>query len=354
MQRVRLERSEIEISRVVLGCMAFGARERALGIRAIHAAFDAGVTGFDTAPLYGFGEAEELLGRAIADRRSRVQILTKAGLRWDDTHGEVMFDFIDGSGRRRSVRKDSRPGSIREEVERSLRRLRVECIDLLQLHQPDPRTPIADTMAVLATLKREGKLRAIGVSNFSRGQLVAAQRALGSLPLASIQDEYNLMQRRVEASVLAWAREAKVGLLAYSPLAKGVLAGRQLGSADLPPGWRGQSAYYRRVNLAKANAAIESVMLPIARLHGADPAQVALAWLLAQPGVAAVIAGASSPEQAVSNAGAATVALAPKEVSRLGAAFDGFDCSPRRPNFVARALRRARSLLRRARLRASR
>ena len=296
-----------------MGVMSLDPADAALGVRAIHAACDAGVTTFDTAPLYGFGAAEELLGRAIADRRSRVQVLTKAGLRWDAAHGRVMFEFADGRGARRAVRKDSRPASIREEVEASLRRLGVECIDVLQLHQPDVDTPIEQTAEALAALLRQGKLRAVGASNFSVRQLESLREALHPLPLVCVQDEYNLLERRVEAALLPWARDAGTGVLAYSPLAKGVLAGG-----------RRAPSYLHAADLARANAAIEAVLAPIARARGVAPGQLALAWVLAQPGVVAVVAGARTPEQALSNAGAAALVLDGAEERRLREAFDGF------------------------------
>jgi methylglyoxal reductase len=319
-QTLPLGRSPVSVSRVVHGCMGFSGDE-ALAVRAIHAAFDAGVTSFDTAPLYGFGRSEELLGRAIADRRGRVQLLTKAGLRWDSDHGQVLFESPRADGGKDVVRRDSRPLSIEQEVERSLRRLGTDAIDLLQIHHRDRDTPLAETMATLDALVREGKVRAVGVSNYARQELEESAARLGVTPLASAQLEYNLLKRGIEAEALPWARERAVSVLAYSPLAQGVLGGRQLGGKPLPSDWRRGTAYFERSNLEAANDALTRAVLPIAAGHGVDAGQVCLAWVLAQPGLTAVIVGAGSPAQAVANAAAAELRLSADELGRLSSTF---------------------------------
>lgn len=291
--------------------------------RTIRAALEAGISSIDTAPLYDFGASEELLGRALAGLRERVQILTKVGLRWDDpqAHGQVLFRFVDASGRQQAVRRNSRPESIRSEVDGSLRRLRVDVLDLVQVHQPDPDTPIEDTMGALADLLRAGKLRAIGVSNYSAAQMRRAQAALGSIPLASNQVHYNLIERWPEADILPLARAEQVAVLAYSPLAQGLLSGDTRRDRFAPDDRRrGQPAFHAD-NLARVAAAAEKSLLPIARAHDATVAQIALAWLLAQPGLSAVVVGASSVEQARLNARAMTIALSQAEESRIRSAF---------------------------------
>jgi aryl-alcohol dehydrogenase-like predicted oxidoreductase len=351
LERSALGTSSISVSRVIHGCMGFGAAE-ADAVRAIHAAFDAGVTSFDTAPLYGYGRSEELLGAALADRRDRVQILTKVGLRWDAAHGRVLFEAVEPDGRRRVVRRDSRPESIREEVERCLRRLRVDAVDLLQVHHRDADTPVAATMAALTALVAQGKVRAVGVSNFTVEDCREAVEQLGAVPLATVQDEYNLIQRRIERDVLPWAASARVGVLAYSPLAQGVLAGRQLSVRTPPPDWRAGGAYFAAENLRRVHAALERSVLPIARAHGVAPATVSLAWLLGRPGLTAVIAGASSADQARANAAAASLALTDDERRRLDESFLGIVLAPPPgPTLVGRGLRKVRRVLSRVRAR---
>jgi methylglyoxal reductase len=319
------------------------ADDAALAARTIHAAFAAGVTTFDTAPLYGFGRSEELLGAAIADRRADVQVLTKVGLRWDAASGRVMFEATDPSGVRRVVRRDCRPASLRAEVEQSLRRLKVDAIDLLQVHQRDAETPLAETMAALAQLQEAGMVRAIGVSNFSLGETKEAAAALGTVPLAALQLEYNLLERRIETDLLPWARAEGVAVLAYSPFAQGVLAGRQLGPAVPPPDWRRGSVAFSPDNVPTLNRALESSVVPIARSRGVSIAEVSLAWLLAQPGLTAVVVGSSTPEQATANARAAELKLTTDEVHRLTSTWRALRLV--RPAAGGSPLGRVRSLL---------
>jgi aryl-alcohol dehydrogenase-like predicted oxidoreductase len=323
MRKVALGRSGLGVSRVIFGAMALSAaaRDERRRIDTIHAAIDAGMTSIDTAPLYDFGRGEELLGRALAGRREQVQILTKAGLRWDDPRGEVAFRFRDDGGRDQAVRRNSRPDSIRLEVERSLARLRVDALDLVQLHQPDPGTPIADSVGALADLRRAGKLRAIGVSNYSAAQMREAQAALGTIPLASNQVQYSLLERGPEGGLLPSAREAQIGVLAYSPLAQGLLSGAfRIDSLPADDGRR-QSPQFHPDNLQRIAAVIEASLSPVARARESTVPQVALAWLLAQPGLTAVVAGASTVEQVRHNAAAAELKLGDDELNAIRAAF---------------------------------
>src|SRR5688572_31566392 len=160
----RLGKSDLQISPIVFGAMALGGKsanhDEETRVRTMQAAFDRGINAIDTAPLYEFGQSERIVGRALKGRRDRIVVMTKVGLRWDDDFGDVLFEFFD-DGRRRAVRKNSRPDSIRLEVDRSLERLGIDTIDLVQVHHPDPRTPIAETMGALLELRRAGKVRHI-------------------------------------------------------------------------------------------------------------------------------------------------------------------------------------------------
>jgi aryl-alcohol dehydrogenase-like predicted oxidoreductase len=321
-----LGRSGLRVSRVVFGAMALGpSQDPQRRIDTIRAAIDAGITSLDTAPLYDYGGSEELLGRAIRGLRDRVQILTKVGLRWDDPsgHGQVLYSFRDAQGREQAVRRNSRPDSISLEVERSLRRLGVDVLDLVQVHHPDPDTPIADTMGALTDLLRQGKLRAIGVSNYDAAQMSEAQAALGGIPLASNQVHYSLLERWPEREVLPCARERRIGVLAYSPLEQGLLSGHV---GREPPGRsdpRSGNPRFHKRNLDRVYPAVERGLFPISRARGATVAQIALAFLLAQPGVASVVVGASTIDQALANAGAASLVLRSDELIALRQAFSG-------------------------------
>ena len=214
MERITLGGSGLTTSRIGLGTWAiggwmWGGTDEAESIATIRSAVDRGVTLIDTAPVYGFGRSEEIVGQALAEGRIRdkVQIATKVGLSWKD--GQPY--------------RDSRPARVREEVEASLRRLRTDVIDLYQVHWPDPDTRIIETAAVLADLRSEGKIRAIGVSNFSPAQMEAFRVAS---KLHAVQPPYNLFEREAEADVLPYARRTALTALCYGALCRGLLAGR--------------------------------------------------------------------------------------------------------------------------------
>jgi methylglyoxal reductase len=308
--------------------MAYRRDDEASRLETLRAAIDAGTTTIDTAPLYGFGRSESLVGRAIARHRDRVKILTKVGLRWDSDHGDVLFAFEQG-GRTITVRKDSRPASVRRDVEASLVRLGVERIDLCQVHHPDPHTPIADTMQTLLELRREGKIAHIGVSNFSPEEIDAAQAALGDVALCSHQLELSPLRREAERQLLPLARRMQVGVLAYAPLMHGLLAGRASATrrlaADDDRRW---NPAFHPSNAARVNQAIRHAVLPIAARHDVTAAQVVLAWVLARPGVTAVVVGASSPQQARRNAAAASLRLDELSIDRVTRAFEAVVLDP--------------------------
>lgn len=346
--------SGLSISPIVYGAMGFGRSEPSERVRTLHAAIDAGITSIDTAPLYGFGESERLVGQAIADRRDRVQILGKVGLRWDDDHGEVLLTTTRPDGGARVVRRDSRPVSVRRDVEQSLRRLGVDALDLCQVHHPDVQVPIADTMGELLRLRDEGKLRVIGVSNYSAEQVLEAVRALGDVPLGSVQSEYSLLRRGVERELLGLVQQLGVGMLAYSPLLHGVLAGRMAGRRRLGlHDHRRWDPVFHPTNVARVEKVRMAALEPLARRHGVSSAQVALAWLLHQPGVSGVIAGGSSPAQVRANARAAEIVLRAGERTGLAAAFEAVHLDPhvrrrRRDRLVDRGERLVETVLQRA------
>jgi aryl-alcohol dehydrogenase-like predicted oxidoreductase len=325
MERRKLGTTDLEVSAVTYGTMGFdgtGSAEDGRREAILETALAAGIDTVDTAPLYGFGRSERLVGRVIARLGARPAVLTKVGLRWDDAHGEVMFRARDDDGRELVVRRDSRPESILLEVERSLERLRVDRIDLIQVHHRDRLVPLGETMGALRDVVQSGAARAVGVSNFTVAEIDEARRALGTVPLASLQSQYNLLARDVEQHELRAVRERSIGFLAYSPLAQGLLGGgygpeRKLRSDD----WRASSALFSERSRAVIRAAIAGSIGPIAMEHRAGIAQIALAWLIAQPGITSVIAGASSPRHAQQNAASASLRLSVEEIERISRAF---------------------------------
>jgi aryl-alcohol dehydrogenase-like predicted oxidoreductase len=329
MQRRTLGRTELEIPVVVFGAWAlggtgyWGASDDDLAVSAIREGIENGMDAIDTAPIYGLGHSEEVVGRAIEGFRDDVVIMTKVGLRWDtEDGGELLMESTNPDGSVMRVFKNSRPASVREEVERSLVRLDVDVLDLVQVHWPDATTPIADTMGALAELRAEGKLRAIGVSNYSPEQLAEAQAALGDIPLASDQPKYSLVAREAEAEVLPWCHEHEVGVVVYSPLEQGLLTGK------VPPGrtfeegeGRSHRPTFRDENRRRVNAVLAESVAPIAESMGATLAQTVIAWTVQQPGVTAALVGARTPQQALENAAAGDLALDAAQWAAIDTAF---------------------------------
>jgi aryl-alcohol dehydrogenase-like predicted oxidoreductase len=296
----------LEASVVGLGCNNFGWRIDAQATQAVvDAALEAGITFFDTADIYGGGQSEQFLGRALGKRRAQVRIATKFGAP------------LEGQGQGGS------PAYIQKAVEASLRRLGTEYIDLYQIHLPDPTVPVADTLGALDALVRAGKVREIGCSNFSGAQLREAREAVrpGAARFVSVQNEYNVLHREPEPEVVPEARRAHLALLPYFPLASGVLTGKYRPGEAAPQGTRltrgeraGQLAdrFLTESNLARADA-----LRRWAESRGHTLLELAFSWLVAQPTVASVIAGASSAEQIRTNAAAAQWKLSADELAHI-------------------------------------
>ena len=287
--------SGLVVSVAGLGCNNFGRRVDLAGTRAVvDAAIDAGITMFDTADIYGDGGAsEELLGEVLAGRRDQVVLATKFGSQgYDMGYGPAA-----GAKGGRAY--------IRRAVERSLRRLRTDHIDLYQLHTPDPVTPVAETLAALTELVAEGKVRYLGHSNFTGWQLADAAhvaRAAGTAPFISAQNHWSLLERQVEAEVLPAARHFGLGVLPYFPLANGLLTGKVRRGQAPPAGSRlaGRPGYVTDDKLDRVEA-----LIGWAAERGLSVLEVAVGALAAQEGCSCVIAGATTPEQVKANAAAA-------------------------------------------------
>jgi aryl-alcohol dehydrogenase-like predicted oxidoreductase len=327
----RLGKSDINTSVVILGAWSYGGwfwgrADDAVGIEAIHRALDLGMTAIDTAPVYGVGHSEEVVGRALAGRRNEAVIMTKCGLRWDDDTGDFDFDLEMPGGEKHTIYRNLRPASVRTECEASLRRLGTDTIDLYQCHWPDPSTPIAETMGEMVRLHAEGKIRAVGVSNFSPREIEETRDALGDVPLASNQPKYSLLYRNIEEDVVPYAIENDVGLIAYSPLEMGLLTGkvsqdREFGEGDL----RSTLKKFTPGNRRRVNEALRTHMMPIAEKHGATLAQIASAWVFTRPGMTASIVGARTAAQVDENAGAARVELDAGDMATLTDVFGALE-----------------------------
>lgn len=309
-------RSGIEASAVGLGTWAiggwmWGGTDEQQSIDAIRASVDAGISLIDTAPAYGMGLAETIVGKAIAGQRDKVVLVSKCGLVWHVGEGSYFF-HQDG----KPVHRFLGASSIRHEVEESLRRLGTDYIDHYVTHWQDPTTPIADTVEALLRLKEEGKIRSIGASNVSKADL-AAYLATGALD--AIQEEYSMVKRDIETSFAATCIASDISILSYSSLALGLLSGKigpdRVFAADDQRHGNPRFSLRNREKVAR----LMEVIRPIADHHNASVAQVVIAWTVAQPGITFSLCGARDPTQAIENAGAARLRLPETDLSAITA-----------------------------------
>ncbi len=309
--------SGLTLSTVTFGAWAaggwmWGGSEPKAAVEAIKAAYDVGVTSIDTAPAYGQGLSEEIVGEGIKGiPRDKVQVLTKYGLRWDATKGGFFFKSRDDSGHSIDIYRYAGKESVIEECEESLRRLKTDYIDLYQIHWPDPTTPVEETMEAVALLIQQGKVRYAGVCNYSVAQMTSAEKGLR---LASNQVPYSMLRRDIEKETIPYCIENKKGVIAYSPLERGVLTGKFKPGHSFNDGdTRAEERFYQTENLLRINAFLGS-LTPLADEKNASLAQLVIAWTLHQPGIAAALVGARNPEQALHNAKAAELRLSREDL----------------------------------------
>ena len=303
----RLGTQGLEVSALGLGCMGmsqfYGDTDDRESVATIHRALELGVTFFDTAEVYGPFTNEILLGRALAARRDRAVIATKFG--WE----------IEGKKR---GGLDSRPAHIREAVEGSLRRLQTDHIDLLYQHRVDPEVPIEDVVGTMADLVREGKARFLGLSEAG---VETIRRAHAEHPISALQSEYSLWERNLEADVLPALRELGIGLVPFSPLGRGFLTGNARRAEEYPEDdYRHNDPRFQGVNF-DANMQAAATVNDIARELGGTPAQVALAWVLAQGEDVVPIPGTKRRRYLEENTASADLALSADALARLDAAL---------------------------------
>lgn len=294
----------LEVSAVGVGCNNFGWRlDEEAAASVVDIALDSGINFFDTADTYGGTKSEEFLGRALGDRRGEVVIATKFGSKVDEQ------------------RQGADPEYIQRAVEDSLRRLGTDHIDLYQLHRPDAETPIVETLGVLNELVRAGKVCEIGCSNFSADQLREAESAAGngSARFASVQNEYSLLHRDPEESVLPECEREGIAFLPYFPLASGLLTGKYRKGRPAPEGSRISGGGSFAELLSEENLSVVESLARFAESRGRTILELAFSWLLARPAVASVIAGATSPEQAKNNAAATGWKLTDEELAEVEA-----------------------------------
>ena len=306
--QIPLGRSRLVVSRMGLGCMGmsefYGPGDEGESIRTIHRALEMGINFLDTADVYGLGRNEELVGKAIRDRRDKAVLATKFG----NVRG------MDGSW----LGVNGRPEYVRSCCEASLRRLGVDVIDLYYQHRVDPATPIEETVGAMAELVRQGKVRYLGLSEAAPATI---RKASAVHPIAALQSEYSLWTREPEAETIPACRELGIGFVAYSPLGRGIFGGTIRRAEDIAEGdYRRNSPRFMGENLAH-NVSLVSRLEEIAAEKGSRPSRIALAWLLSRGGDIVPIPGTKRVDRLTENAGALDVVLTAEEIARIEAAF---------------------------------
>lgn len=314
----KLGNSNLNVSSITFGAWAaggwqWGGTERSESIKAIRKGYELGMTSIDTAPIYGQGASEEIVGEAIKVLpRDKVQILTKFGMRWDLAKGNFDFNSKDNNGKEINIYRYAGRESIIEECENSLRRLGTDYIDLYQIHWPDPTTPIQETMETVAALIKQGKVRHAGVCNYNAVQLKEAQKYVN---IVSNQVPYSMVKRDIEAEVVPYCIENNISILAYSPMQRGLLTGKIKPGQDFKPGdHRAGLYYFTGENIKRANTFLNKIK-PLADKKDATLAQLVLQWTIEQPGITIALAGARNEQQSSENAGTGTIKLSSEEVA---------------------------------------
>ncbi|MEM5947505.1 aldo/keto reductase [Spirochaetia bacterium 38H-sp] len=309
MEKKRLGNSDMDITRIGLGAWAIGGswrwgwghQDEKDSIRTIHKALDSGINWIDTAPAYGLGTSEKVIGKALKERNDKPYIFTKCGILWDNK----------GKAWQEISRK-----TILKEIDESLTRLGVDVIDLYQIHWPNPDKNIEEAWETLAEIKEQGKVRYIGVSNFSVEQLKRAEKIA---PITSLQPPYSILRRDIEKEILPHCQEKNIGVIVYSPMASGLLTGKVTEEwvASLPDDdWRKQADDFRQPRLAR-NLALVEILRDIAKKHNSTIAETAIAWTLKHPAVTAAIVGMRRPDQVDGVTGAPGVQLDNEDLERI-------------------------------------
>jgi len=308
--------SDLKVSAITFGAWAiggwmWGGTDVKAAREAILAAYDNGVTTIDTAPAYGQGLSEQIVGNVLdVVPRDRVQILTKYGLRWDTKEGVYYFSTKDANGKELRLHKFAGRKGVLYECEQSLLRLKTDYIDLYQIHWHDPSTPIEETMEAVARLIEQGKVRYAGVCNYNVELLKQAKTVI---PIISNQVEYNMLERGIEKELVPYCLKENVGILAYSSMARGLLTGKFSPDHKFAEGdHRAEHKLFKPHIIRRVNEFLNTLK-PIAESHNATIGQIVLRWTIDQPGITSALAGARTKEQVIQNAHAVDVRLSKDE-----------------------------------------
>jgi aryl-alcohol dehydrogenase-like predicted oxidoreductase len=319
MQYRKLGKSELTISELAFGAWAiggwmWGGADSKEAIKAIETAVDHGMTTIDTAAVYGFGLSEELTGKAVKGKRTKVQILTKFGLTWSEKKGEFFFASKDNSGIDVNIYRYSAKDKVIADCDLSLKRLGTDYIDLYQIHWADPTTPVSETMEALEILVQKGKIRAGAVCNYSLELMTEAEK---SFTIASNQVPYSMVNRAIEKEVVPHCVDQNIGILAYSPLQRGLLTGKikqghKFNEGDSRPA----TAYYKEPNFSRI-IEFSNKLEKIAKERNVTLSQLVLNWTIQQPGITCALAGARNAAQVLDNVKASDFRLTKEEISLI-------------------------------------
>jgi len=324
MEKRTLGKTELPVSSIAFGAWAiggwmWGGADKKDSLRAIESCLDHGITSIDTAPIYGFGHSEKVLGEAIKGKRDRYEILTKCGMRWEGKRGEYFFATKDNSGVQRDIYKYSGKDSLIAECEESLKRLGTDYIDLYQIHWPDHTTPIEEAMEAFSVLLKQGKIRAAGVSNYSVEQMATASEVVD---LTSNQVPYSMVNREIEDEIIPWCIKNNRSVIAYSPLQRGLLTGKFKPGHEFNEGdHRAGQHYFKDENIKRTNEFLDRIK-PMADDKGLTLAQLVILWTVEQPGITIALVGARNASQAVQNARAMNSQLSDEEMENINRELD--------------------------------
>jgi aryl-alcohol dehydrogenase-like predicted oxidoreductase len=310
MQKRRLGASDLEITPIGVGAwamggggwqFAWGPQDDDESIAAIHAALDQGINWIDTAAIYGLGHSEEVVARALKGRAEKPLVFTKCGIVWDE---------------RRETKRTIQPESIRKEVDQSLQRLKLDVIDLYQIHWPEPDDAIEAAWAMMARLREQGKVRHIGVSNFNVNQM---RRAQAIAPITSLQPPYSIISPDIEKEILPYTLANNIGVIVYSPMKSGLLTGamtRERVAAMPDDDFRKRTPNFTEPLLSR-NLELAGLLGAIGRRHGRTAGEVAIAWTLRHPAVTGAIVGMRSAKQVDGVIGASQFRLSAEEIAEI-------------------------------------
>jgi len=327
MEYRKLGNSDLQVSVITFGAWAaggwmWGSTDRNDAIEAIRASYDVGVTSIDTAPIYGQGTSEEIVGEAIKGLpRDKIQILTKFGLRWDLAQGEIHGHSHDNNGRPIDIYKFAGKDSVIHECEQSLKLLGTDYIDLYQIHWPDPTTPIDETFEAVARLIEQGKVRYAGVCNYNAEQMAQAEKVV---PLVSNQIPYSMVNRDIEEETVPYCVAHEKSILAYSPLQRGLLTGKIYPGYTFQEGDHRTSLPHFQPEFIEKTNNLLNTLKPMAEAKGATLGQLVLRWTVERKGITIALVGARNAAQAVQNANAMEISLSPEELAFIDGLVDNF------------------------------